>query len=155
MRDGDRRIASRRASAKSRSSLWRICRMEERVAPALLDDFARNGSGMAKSRPRWLPSGRKRCVKADSPTPASLSQGCTSDPTVDRRNGSACKGADRFSRNCASPPAWRSLAPQDGLSREWEDNDIYRDIVLQRSRTLKAPYPVFLPVPALDNKPFH
>ena len=129
--------------------------MEERVAPALLDDFARNGSGMAKSRPRWLPSGRKRCVKADSPTPASLLKGCTSDPTVDRRNGSACKGADRFFRNCASPPAWRSLAPQDGLSREWEDNDIYIDIALKAKPHAKGANAPSFYLAASDDKPFH
>lgn len=115
--------------------------MEERVAPALLDDFARNGSGMAKSRPRWLPSGRKRCVKADSPTPASLSQGCTFDPTVDRRNGSACKGADRFSATALRRWLGEALLRKTASLGNGEDNDIYKDIVLQRSCTRKAPMP--------------
>lgn len=57
--------------------------MEERVAspswtisPAT-DRVWRGPSALAARK------GRKRCVKADSPTPACLSQGCTSGPAVD------------------------------------------------------------------------
>lgn len=83
-RDGDRRIASRTASAESKFSLrlarWRYtgCPNPPGRSQAETD---RSATGSVRA---GRPKGGKRCVKADSPTSASLSKGCTTDLTATR-----------------------------------------------------------------------
>lgn len=63
-------------------------------------------------RPRWPPKGGKRCAKADSPTSASLSKGCTTDLTVDE---SVAPKFERYTISAwALPPNGKALLkPQD------------------------------------------
>jgi hypothetical protein len=108
-------------------------RMEERVAPALLDEMQLQTDRAAAS-PSALAAqtSGKRCVKADSPTPASLSQGCTPDPTVD--DGVA----PRFER---TPPSAGLRRREGEALPSWQDGLLKHPPRFELKKSLAIPTP--------------
>lgn len=107
MRDGDRRVASRTASAKSGPcSYGRTAGWRERVAPDLQDDP--DAPRIERTGPFALAvqADGKRCVKADRTAPAYLLQGYTS---IRRSTDGVAPGSGPPRKSVALPPTGKAL----------------------------------------------